>query len=302
MTSSAEPDAPLRVGTHSGSFHADEVFALAALRLVHGPLEIVRTRDRDVLDGCALRVDVGRRHDPASGDFDHHQGGVGERPNGIRYASFGLVWREHGAAICGGDAIAAAVDAHIVSAIDAPDNGQELFDLRIDDVAPYTVSGAIAALNPAWDEPEEDERPAFDAAVDLASTVLRREIARAQARERATVLVREALDRRDDPRILELEQGMPWRDAVLSDAPDVLYVLAPRSSGEWTLQCAPAAAHGFANRRSLPEAWSGLEGEDLQRATGVTDAVFCHVARFLAVAGSREGALALARLALVDEA
>ncbi|MGE4427862.1 MAG: MYG1 family protein [Solirubrobacteraceae bacterium] len=300
MTSSAETHAPLRVGTHSGSFHADEVFALAALGMVHGPLEIVRTRDRDVLDGCALRVDVGRRHDPAAGDFDHHQGEVGERPNGIRFASFGLVWQEHGEAICGSPEVAAAVDAQIVAAIDAPDNGQELFDLRLEDVAPYTVSGAIAALNPAWDEPDEDEGPAFDAAVELASTLLRREVARAQARARAAQLVHAALERREDPRILELAQGMPWRDAVLNGAPDVLYVLAPRTSGEWTVQCAPAAAHGFANRRTLPDAWGGLEGEDLQRVTGVADAVFCHVARFLAVAGSREGALTLARLALED--
>ena len=35
--------------THSGSFHADEVFAIAALGLVGGPVEVVRTRARDAL-------------------------------------------------------------------------------------------------------------------------------------------------------------------------------------------------------------------------------------------------------------
>jgi len=87
----------MKVATHPGNFHADDVFAVAVLELVHGSLEVVRTRDADAQAAADVRVDVGGRHDPASGDFDHHQkGGAGERENGIRYASFGLVWREYG--------------------------------------------------------------------------------------------------------------------------------------------------------------------------------------------------------------
>src|SRR4051794_8844262 len=117
---------PMRVATHDGSFHADEVFALAALSLLGEPLEIVRTRDRDVIAACDVRVDVGFRADPATGDFDHHQReGAGERPGGVRYASFGLVWREYGARLCGGDeAVAERVDRSLVQAVDANDTGQ----------------------------------------------------------------------------------------------------------------------------------------------------------------------------------
>ena len=58
---------------------------------------------------------MGGRSDPATGDFDHHQkGGAGERENGIRYASFGLVWREHGEALAGGAEAAAAIDERLV--------------------------------------------------------------------------------------------------------------------------------------------------------------------------------------------
>src|SRR4051795_4982893 len=84
----------MKVATHSGSFHADDVFALATLGLLGDPLEVVRTRDPKVMAACDARIDVGFRSDPATGDFDHHQReGAGARPNGIRYASFGLVWR-----------------------------------------------------------------------------------------------------------------------------------------------------------------------------------------------------------------
>jgi len=292
-------DEPLRVGTHSGSFHADEVFALAALRLARGPLDVVRSRDRKLLASCALRVDVGRRHDPATGDFDHHQGGVGERPNGIRYASFGLIWREVGEQLAGSAEVAAAIDQVLVAPIDAGDNGQEIYEPLLDGVQPYGISGAIAAMNPPWDAEDgaAAERAAFDDALGVAERILRDELARAQARARAADLVRAALARAEDPRLLELDRGMPWRDVVIAEAPEVQFVLYPRT-GDWGLQAVPAAAHGFANRRDLPEPWAGLEGEELQRVTGVPDAVFCHVARFMAVAGSRDGALALARQAL----
>ena len=91
------------IATHDGSFHADEVFAIAALGLLGEPVEVVRTRDRVALAQADLRVDVGFRDDASAGDFDHHQRDFdAARDNGVRYASFGLVWREFGAQVCGG--------------------------------------------------------------------------------------------------------------------------------------------------------------------------------------------------------
>ena len=292
-------EAPLRVGTHSGSFHADEVFALATLRIAHGALEIVRSRDPKVLAECAMRIDVGRRYDPSTGDFDHHQGGVGERLNGVRYASFGLIWQHVGVELAGSPEIAHRIDASIVTPIDAGDNGQEVYDPVIEGVTPFMVSGMIAGMNPPWDAENgaAAERKAFDEAVDIAEGIVRRELASAQARARAADLVRAALDASPDPRILELDQGMPWKSIVVDEAPDVLFAISPRSR-DWSLHAVPAASHGFANRLALPEAWAGLEGDELRAVTGVEDAVFCHAARFLAVAGSREGVLALAHKAL----
>jgi uncharacterized UPF0160 family protein len=290
---------PLRVGTHSGSFHADEVFALAVLRMAKGPLEIVRTRSPEKRAAGAQRGDVGRRDDPETGDFDHHQGNVGERENGIRYASFGLIWKAFGEELAGSPEVAASIDGRVVAPIDAGDNGQELYEPLVDGAVPYAVPGVIAAMNPPWDAEDgaNAERAAFDEAVDLAEGILRRELQASQGRARAADLVRAALERATDPRILELDRGMPWR-GVVRDAPEVLFVVSPRSRGDWSLQAVPAGDHGFANRLALPESWAGLEGEPLQQVTGVADAVFCHVARFMAVAGSRDGVLELARQAL----
>jgi uncharacterized UPF0160 family protein len=290
---------PLRVGTHSGSFHADEVFALAALKLLHGELDIVRTRDADRLAGCDLRVDVGRRYDPATGDFDHHQGDAGERPNGIRYASFGLIWKAIGKELTGNAYVAAEIDDELVAPIDAGDNGQELTESVFPGIVPFHLGRVIGGFGPVWDDPDREgtEQKGFDLAFDLATGVLQREIGAALARARAADLVRAAITSAEDPRIIEFSQGMPWKDVVLAESSAALVVIYPRVN-DWGLQTVPVERQGFANRRDLPAEWAGLEGPALQSVTGVPDAVFCHVSRFMAVAGSREGALALARLAV----
>ena len=292
----------MRIATHDGSFHADEVFAVAALRLAHDDVELVRSRDPALIAGCDLRVDVGLRNDPTTGDFDHHQkGGAGERPNGIRLASFGLVWRAFGAQVCGEPAAAERVDAILVQPVDANDSGQTLAsEAQFPGVRAMTVSHAIAAFNPPWDA-EGDRGHAEDArfaeAVDFASGILEREIASARAGARATGVVAAAIARAADPRLIELDRSMPWREAVVAGAPEALFVVYPKGDG-WSMQTVPRELGSFGNRKDLPEAWAGRSGAELAEATGVPDARFCHPSRFIVVAESHAGILALAGRAL----
>lgn len=290
----------MRVATHPGNFHADDVFAVAVLGLAEGPLDIVRTRDEAALAAADARVDVGGKSDPDTGDYDHHQrGGAGQRPNGIRYASFGLVWKRYGAQLAGSPEAATSMDERLVQGVDANDTGQELTAPLIGDVRPMTVSGVIAALNPAWDEeltPEqEDER--FGEAVALATGILERMIAGAAGFQRARRLVLDAIARASDPRVVELPSNLPWRETVVANSADALFVMYPKSDG-WGLQAVPKVAGAFANRRDFPEAWRGLSGAELCEQTGVADAIFCHTAGFYASAQSCEGVLELAHRAL----
>lgn len=290
----------MRVATHHGDFHADDVFAVAVLRLALGQFEIVRSRDPEVLATADIRVDVGSRHDPETGDYDHHQrGGAGTRENGIPYASFGLVWRRYGEQLAGSPEAAEGIDAHLVAGVDANDTGHTIAEPLVEGVRTMSVSGVVAALNPKWDEelsPEQRDAR-FEEAVSLAGAIVRREIAGAQSWQRARGLVLAAVQRATDPRIVELERSMPWREPLLATAPDALFVIYPKTDG-WALHAVPAELGSFANRLDLPEAWGGLSGEELRAACGVPDAVFAHPARFYAVAGSRDGVLALAHAAM----
>jgi uncharacterized UPF0160 family protein len=293
----------MHVATHNGSFHADEVFAIAALGLVHPDLDVTRTRDREALAAADLRVDVGFRDDPASGDFDHHQREfAGARGNGVRYASFGLVWRTYGAQACDGDRdVADAVDASLVQTVDANDTGQHLTETIVDGVHPMTVTGLIGGFNARWDETltPDQERGRFDAAVDFAREILVREIASAASGRRSARIVREAIAVADDPRLVEIPVNAPWKQVLVPEALDALFLIYPKRQG-YGLHAVPRELGSFENRRDLPAGWAGLDGEDLVAVTGVPDAVFCHAKRFLAVAGSHAGVMRLAELALAE--
>jgi uncharacterized UPF0160 family protein len=289
------------IATHDGSFHADEVFAVAALGLLGEPVEVVRTRDPGALAAADLRVDVGFRDDARAGDFDHHQRGFDAmRANGVRYASFGLVWREFGVRVCDGDAeVATAIDETLVQTVDANDTGQRLTEPLVDGVRPFSISAVIGGFNASWDEQlnPDEERARFDAAVDLAGQILAREIAVAASGRRAERIVRAAIAAASDPRLVELPVNAPWKRVLVPETADALFVIYPKRQG-FGLEAVPGALGSFENRRDLPAAWGGLEGPDLVAVTGVEDALFCHAKRFLVVAASHAGITRLAELAL----
>lgn len=291
----------MQVATHNGSFHADEVFAISTLGLVPGELEVVRTRRPELLEAADLRVDVGFRYDPATGDFDHHQRDFDlVRDNGVGYASFGLIWREYGVQVCDGDQeVADAVEATLVQPVDANDTGQQLTESLIDGVRPMTINSVIGGFNARWDEDlsEAEERDRFDSAVELATGILTREIASAASGRRSVRIVRDAIAAATDARIVLLPENVPWKQVVNTEAPEALFVIYPKRQG-FGIEAVPAELGTFENRLDLPAEWAGLENEDLANVTGVEDALFCHVKRFLAVAKSREGAERFAELAL----
>lgn len=286
--------------THNGSFHADDVFGVATLKMHAGePLTIRRTRDRDEIDAADFVVDVGEEHDPERDRFDHHQeGGAGKRDNGIPYAAFGLVWKKYGAAVCGSQEIAEIVDAKLAQPIDAIDNGMSLHEgeSRIDGVYPYTIASMVAAFRPTWQEPDSDSDVLFQSLVKLATGVIDRERAHGQAAKAATDEVEKAYYEANDQRVVVLQKDLPWRN-VLCGKPEPLLVVYPKPErGEWCVKAVPD--DGFENRIDLPEDWAGKSGQELRRATGIQGSVFAHRARFMAVAETKKQAKQLALKAL----
>ena len=87
---------------------------------------------------------------------------------------------------------------------------------------------------------------------------------------------------------------------VLCKFKELLFVIYPRTSDTlWGIRTVLEVPRTFKNRKDFPKNWAGLRDEELQKVTGVADAVFCHKGLFLAVTKSKEGAQKLAELALL---
>ena len=282
------------IATHSGNFHADDVFSIAALKSIFSSFKLIRTRDVELIGKADIVIDVGGEYDPDAGRFDHHQrGGAGERDNGIPYSSFGLVWQKYGLEICeGNQEVANAVDTGLVSTIDAIDCG------HVEGVSKgISLSQTISMFNPTWQE-ESDFDACFDEAVDFASRVLARFIASANGGISAKSIVANAIDNAEDPRVIVLEKYTPWKTTVHALSKEALYMIYPSESGQWRIQAVPVELGSFEDKKSLPKSWAGLSGEALKKVTGIDDAMFCHNGLFIAGAESFESTMKMASMAL----
>ena len=287
--------------THSGSFHADEVLAAATLRLVNPSLHILRTREPEQLDAADVIFDVGRVFDPATFRFDHHQLEYQEaRENGIPFSSFGLVWQELGAELCGSTAAALRVDRWLVQGVDAVDCGMTLCKETLP-VTIMSISSVIGGFNPGWQQVSSTEarNEAFERAVNLAQAVLENTIRDAIGFEKARAIVLQST-LLEAGRLLVLDHDVPWKETVLGSAEynQVLYVISPDTQAKWHVNTVPDSPGSFSNRKPLPLAWAGLDGEALDEIAGLKGCIFCHRARFVAGHTTKNGAMDMARLAL----
>jgi len=276
----------IRVVTHSGKYHADDVFAVATLDILMDPEEIIiiRTRNPKLIEEADYVVDVGQVYDPENKRFDHHQEeGAGVRENGIPYASFGLVWKEYGEKLSGSKDVAELIDKKLVQAIDGPDNGVEVWKESISGVAPYTIYNVMAAFRSTWKEEDIKNDDVFVGMVALAKKILKREIEIASIHIEAVSVVRNVVE--SDSVLIEYEKP-------------VYAVLYRPDADEWQVLAVNKEKHSFEMRKPLPKEWRGKTDQELQEISKVDDALFCHRSGFMAMAKSKEGAIALAQKAL----
>ena len=294
--------------THSGGFHADELLSSVILTRIFPGAEIVRSRAPEWITPAADRViyDVGGAYDAAAQIFDHHQRGAPLRDDGQPLSSFGLVWKHYGRQYLAAagvpsehiDAVHAGFDTNFVLPIDLVDNGALS---PSGPLAGLSLSSLLETLKPDFDDTDPDaDTKAFYNALAVARSFIEAGISRRAAKLRAETVVREAIDRAGANRVLELPMGMPFRPAIEKAGADhLLFVVHPRDK-DWCLTTIRSSDDGFDVRADLPAAWAGLTGADLETASGVAGATFCHNGRFVAAARTREAALAMADIAVKE--
>ncbi|MCS4244564.1 uncharacterized UPF0160 family protein [Rhizobium sp. BIGb0125] len=292
--------------THSGGFHADELLSSVILTRLFPKARIVRSRAPEWIASGEDRIiyDVGGAYDADKNIFDHHQRGAPLREDGQPYSSFGLVWKHYGRdyLVASGlpvehvEKVHASFDENFVLPIDLVDNGA---------LSPSGVLGGLTlpvlleTLKPVFDDTDPDASDrAFHAALGVARSFVEARIAQSASKMRAEAVVLQAINNAGERRVLELPMGMPFRPTIIKAGADhLLFVVHPREK-DWCLTTIRRADEGFEVRADFPAAWAGLTNGDLEAASGVEGASFCHNGRFVAAARTREAALAMAEIAV----
>lgn len=273
--------------THSGKFHADDVFS-AALLLYLNP-EITITRGNQVPENYeGLVFDIGR------GQYDHHQKNSRIRDNGVPYAAFGLLWEKLGPEILG-EELALKFDESFVQPLDINDNTGEKNELAT----------LIGNFNPGWDSKSSNDE-AFFQAVSVAGMILENKFERYLGNERADRRVEEVLTEHaaslasgdtpaENTNILILPEFIPCQKR-LSET-NIAFVIFPSNRGGYCIQ--PQKKEYSMNYKcSFPAEWLGLENEELEQVTGLQSAGFCHKGGFLMTVGMLEDAVKACRISM----
>lgn len=287
--------------THSGTFHSDEVFSTVILKNILDKECIKICRINDIEEEIDSIV-----YDIGGGKYDHHQpGGNGERENGIKYSSFGLIWKDFGKVFLekiGVENISQVwekIDKKIVQTIDATDNGQfsiiNKFDFEI-----VTIPNLISVYNSNWDE-EEKQDIFFLQAVEFAENILIKIIIDEDSKEKAKILIETAIEESEN-QIIILEKFLPWKECLLQStnpkAKDILFVIFPSNREGYNICTVPKELGSFESKKLFPIEWKGLRDEELQKITGVNTAFFCHNERFICCTRTKDDALKIAELAI----
>jgi len=326
------------IGTHSGSFQADEAMGVWMLRQVpvYRNSKVVRSRDLKVLDPLDIVIDVGGVYDHAKLRYDHHQRGYDERFDEGREGSegrctklsaSGLVYRHYGKEIIK-SYYPSLSDEHLeiaykkiynslLECLDAIDTGVEMCPDGIEPIYRDStgLSSRVGRLNPRWNEVDADGKPpSYDGRFEQASAmcgedfmsmmtkVIESDIPARDIVEQA-ILSRKEIDPSGE--IIKFPNGgLPWKSYVYemekehSLDPLIKFVLYTDQAGMWRVQAVTVEGKAFENRLSLPQEWRGVRDQDLEGVTKIPGSRFVHAAGFIGGNDMFEGALEMARQAL----
>ena len=276
--------------THNGTMHADEVFATAFLDLYKKDIEVIRvsTVEKDKLQPDAIVYDIGR------GKFDHHGQKVETRENGIKYSSFGLLFREFGRDFLKKRNIEeieeafTMIEKELIEGIDAIDNG--MFPEITSIYKVKTISDVIKLFNPSYGS-NQTESEQFIKAVELAKTILEELISNVSGKLKAKKIILDKI-KNETKDYLELEEFLPYEETILKEEAGnhLLFVMYPSNRGGYGIKTIKKSLEDKTDRLQFPESWAGLEKEELEKVSGIKNIEFCHSGRFLVTCKTKEAA------------
>lgn len=286
----------VKLVTHDGAFHGDDVFATAFLELMYEAqgrkTKVIRTRDLDIVKTGDVVYDVGLEYDPNNMRFDHHQTeGAGERDNGVPYSAFGLIWKHFGRELCSSDGVWKKIDEDFVQHVCAED--VLCFDFKYKDIdwRAWTFDRYVDLFVDFSDEDNES----FKRVVKVAKDILIKIINKYEKKVLDNKAVEEIYENAEDKRIIVLDEGRSWSE-VLTQKEEPLYVVYPNHNGSVKVRAIPNVQGGKDPKKPFPQEWAGKVDGELIDISGVKTAQFCHRNRHLCGSQTKEDAIRMAKI------
>lgn len=148
---------------------------------------------------------------------------------------------------------------------------------------------------------EEQLESKFRRATDFARAILDSYIKEGEFTQLAEGIVRDAIDKQTNPNILIIPECCPYKSQVRRESQKTKLVIHPgHNDGLFYASGIPDSKEINGVRGNFPQSFRGLENEDLQKVSGVKDAVFCHSTKPMVVSKSLNGAIKLAEQAIFN--
>lgn len=260
------------ITVHDGRFHADELLAIAVIKtaLPDRTIRINRSRDPFAWERSDLVLDVGG----ARNSFDHHRPDNPKHPNGVPYATCGLVL----------DAIEEDVKLRKQLYIDL------FYTVEWDDnTAPGEITSPNWELKPnllAWVpqfQPLREEAPSeyemreyFDRALEMVTLIYKRVRKNAQLKlknrevaDKATFVVKDGF-------LIVPNAKTPYQ-RYMFEHPEITGAIVPEPNGRgYTIKIWREGPRDPVLRGWWPSTWCGLADFELEQVARVRGLIYCN--------------------------
>ena len=261
--------------THSGIFHADDVFSTAFMMILNPNAKVYRTLKPDDFVEEIKKNEPNAKcciYDIGRGKFDHHQNDTPIRDNGIKYAAFGLLWKEFG-----DWEQYPYLDEEFIQSLDDHDNGGKTSEL----------SCIIKLFNKnKYDSDLPDDMPYFNdivennmflEAVDIAKKILYRKLYSYDEENDIKDILKEQEIKVNSLKLKWIYSPIAPKNNRYLYEEDIRLIVYPSDRGGINVQFRSDEYGSMKASYKFPDMWCGAEFKDLPE--GVT---FVHKSGFLA--------------------
>jgi uncharacterized UPF0160 family protein len=285
----------MKLITHSGKPHADDIFAYGILSTIFKDHELIRTREEIFFSeqDDTIIFDVSMKFD-GNQYFDHHQIDKELREDGSAYSSFGLIWRKFGiqylnhiGIYSNANNVWKDIDDSLVKIVDNADNG----------IANPVTTHEFSFGNMIEYAVKDGSDSEFVRVSEFCQILLSNKCKYYADMYKDKHILKKSVVAGD---ILISNKKFTNSKKILDSTngySNILYIIEPQDK-MWSITA--VEKEKFIVKKKLFSKSAGLRDKKLEESCGIKGMKFCHTGLFFAVAETKEAAIQFAKLSAAE--